>query len=72
MNAENKNNKDIKLQECNDGCVHYREVADKIWELSREYEGKGLLELASELKNISSNIHDLARLKESLNAKKVI
>ena len=58
-------NKNLQLQKSKVDCIYYREVADKIWELSKEYEEKGMFELSSELKNISSNIHDLARLKES-------
>jgi len=43
----------------------YREAADKVWELAKQYEDKGLFELAGELKNIVSQIHALARAKQT-------
>lgn len=50
-----------KLSSCNDKCYKYREAADKIWDLSKEYERQGLFELSDELKSISQEIHDKAR-----------
>jgi hypothetical protein len=64
MNVKNSGNNSEKLQNSNSDCIHYREAADKIWELSKEYDKKGLFELSRELKNICTNIHDLARIKE--------
>jgi len=46
---------------------HYREAADKVWELAKEYEEKGLFELAGELKNIVTQIHFLANEKQGGN-----
>ena len=54
---------DNKLEK--DEGQHYREAADKVWELAKEYEEKGFFELAGELKNIVSQIHTLARIKQT-------
>jgi len=43
---------------------HYREAADKIWELAEEYGESGLFELAGLLKEVSGQIHEKARQKE--------
>jgi hypothetical protein len=43
----------------------YREAADRVWELAKEYEEQGLFQLAGELKNIVSQIHALARKKQT-------
>ena len=42
----------------------YREAADRIWDLAKEYESKGLLDLAEVLTDIASEVHVLARTQE--------
>lgn len=42
----------------------YRIAADRVWELAREYEKKGLFDLAFELKHLADQLHDLARVRE--------
>lgn len=42
----------------------YRKAADRVWELAREYEAKGLFDLAFELKHLADQLHDLARVRE--------
>jgi len=39
----------------------YREAADRIWDLAKEYETKGLRDLAEVLTDIATEVHDLAR-----------
>jgi hypothetical protein len=45
--------------------LDFRLAADKIWEMSKEYEDKGLWELADTLKVLSGQLHELARLREA-------
>ena len=42
----------------------YRESADRIWDMAKEYEKLGLKELATTLKDIATEIHNLARAKQ--------
>lgn len=42
----------------------YREAADRIWDLAKEYESRGLPDLAEVLTDIASEVHVLARTKE--------
>ena len=41
----------------------YRQAADRIWEMAKEYERMGLTDLATTLKDIATEIHGLARAK---------
>jgi cytochrome c556 len=41
----------------------FREAADKIWQMAEEYREKDL-ELAKALKDLSSELHSIARIKE--------
>jgi hypothetical protein len=43
---------------------NYREAADRIWEMAKDYEKLGLKELAATLKDIATEIHSLARAKQ--------
>ena len=52
---------------CNSECKKYREAADKIWDMAKEYENSGLVGLSNELKQICQQIHDLARSKQAQN-----
>jgi len=47
-----------------DAPLCYREAADKVWEMAKEYEAAGVHELAEVLYEISQQIHDLARSKQ--------
>lgn len=47
----------------NNNSNYYREAADKVWEMAKDYEKKGLKELSETLKDIAQDIHDLARQK---------
>ena len=40
---------------------YYREAADKIWELAKEYENDKVWELAQTLKALATELHDVAR-----------
>lgn len=42
----------------------YREAADRIWEMAKEYDAMGLFELAGALKEVATQMHDFARSKE--------
>jgi len=42
----------------------YREAADRIWEMAKEYDEMGLFELSSALKDICTQMHDYARSEE--------
>jgi len=42
----------------------YREAADKIWELAKEYDKKGLYSLADHLKDLSGRLHEKAHADE--------
>lgn len=42
----------------------YREAADKIWDLAKEYKAKGLHDLSEMLIDIAAEVHNLARAKE--------
>jgi hypothetical protein len=47
----------------------YREAADKIWELAKEYENKGIYSLADHLKDLSGRLHEKAHKEELRGAK---
>ena len=47
----------------------YREAADKIWELAKEYEDKGVYSLADYLKDLSGRLHEKAHKEETSGAK---
>ena len=42
----------------------YREAADRVWNMAKEYEEKGYKELANAIKDLAVQLHDLARSKE--------
>ena len=42
----------------------YREAADKVWKMAKEYEKKGYKELAHAIQELAVQLHDLARSKE--------
>lgn len=47
-----------------DEITQYRKAADRIWEMAKEYRAKGYLALAATLRDLSSNLHDVAREKQ--------
>lgn len=60
MNDSLKNNV-VSLEE---HCI-YRQAADRVWEMAKEYEKLGLIDLSNELKDIATEIHNVARKKFS-------
>lgn len=42
----------------------YRQTADRVWEMAKEYNAQGIETLAMVLYEIAQQIHDLARSKE--------
>lgn len=42
----------------------YRQAADRVWEMAKEYELQGMTNLAEALYEIAQQIHDLARSKQ--------
>jgi prefoldin subunit 5 len=48
----------------------FREAADRVWEMAKEYEEKEW-ELAKALKDLSSELHNIARNKETTAEKAV-
>jgi hypothetical protein len=42
----------------------YREIADRIWDMSKEYESSTCRDISWELKQISQKLHDMARMSE--------
>jgi hypothetical protein len=46
-------------------ATKYREAADKVWEIGKEYERAGHKELGMAIKELSSKLHNLARKKEA-------
>ena len=46
-------------------AIKYREAADKVWEIGKEYEKEGHKELALAIKDLATELHSLAREKES-------
>ena len=45
-------------------ALQYRKAADRVWEMAKEYEAKGMYELATAIKELADQLHDLAREKE--------
>jgi HD superfamily phosphohydrolase YqeK len=41
----------------------YREAADRVWEMAKEYERNGHRELSKAMKELAGQLHDLARMK---------
>lgn len=39
----------------------FREAADRVWEMAKEYEERGEWEVAQTLKELTQQLHDLAR-----------
>lgn len=39
----------------------FREAADRVWELAKEYESKGLTDLEEQLKELAAQLHKRAR-----------
>jgi len=39
----------------------FREAADRVWNIAREYEAKGLKDLEEELKELATQLHNSAR-----------
>ena len=46
-------------------CNCFRRSADEVWDMARKYEALGLYDLADVLKDLSTQIHDLAREQEA-------
>ena len=44
-------------------ALQFRKAADRVWEMAEEYEEKGMRELATAMKELSQQLHDLAREK---------
>lgn len=45
----------------------YRKAADQVWEMAKEYQEEGNLELAQIFKDLASELHELARKREAQN-----
>ncbi len=43
----------------------FREAADEIWKMAKDYEEKEYWELAKTLKDLSSELHNIARIREA-------
>lgn len=43
----------------------FREAADRVWEMAKEYEEKEYWELGKALKDLSSELHNIARTRET-------
>lgn len=41
--------------------LEYRKAADEVWQLAKEYERRGMSEIAREIKTLAGQLHDLAR-----------
>ncbi len=54
---------DSQNSQSNITSLPYRQAADRIWEMAKEYDAQGERELAGVLYEISQEIHDLARSK---------
>lgn len=46
-------------------ALQYRKAADRVWEMAEEYEARGMMELATAIKELADQLHDLAREKEA-------
>lgn len=49
--------------------IDFREAADKVWDIAKEYELSDHKDIANVLKQLAEELHELARHKESLEKK---
>jgi hypothetical protein len=52
------------LKDLENKAFALREAADKIWEMAKEYQRMGLHDVSLILKDLSSQLHDMARKEE--------
>jgi len=48
----------------------FREAADRVWDLAKEYEAKGIKDLEEELKELATQLHSNARKLQEKGVKK--